>query len=145
MSWMKLFFVFFLYVNLNKNQHLNTNRRKWLVSSRGNIACGRLDESDVQRWIKKMHWSRQWWNFCLVSFKWNKDDYMKETNTFPMSYMIWGPMSFKGPGVMATITSTINAHVYIQILDTFLIPLIENWFLNEVIFQDSNILSKGDY
>ena len=29
---------------------------------------------------------------------------------------------------MAIIISTINAYVYIEILDTFLIPSIENWF-----------------
>ena len=32
------------------------------------------------------------------------------------------------PGEIAVITSTINAHVNIEILDNFLIPSIENWF-----------------
>ena len=46
-------------------------------------------------------------------------------------------MSFKGPGEMAIIISTINALVYIDILDKFLITLIENWFGDdEVIFQN---------
>ena len=40
---------------------------------------------------------------------------------------------------MASITSTINAHVYIEILDNFLIPSIENCFFeDEVNFQDDN-------
>ena len=37
---------------------------------------------------------------------------------------------------MAIITSTINAHVYIEILNNFLILSIENWFCdNEAIFR----------
>lgn len=40
---------------------------------------------------------------------------------------------------MAIITSRINAHAYINILDNFLIPFIENQFGNdEVSFQDNN-------
>lgn len=45
-----------------------------------------------------------------------------------------GYMSSKGQGAMAIITSTINAQVYINNLDTFLIPLIENR-LGEVRFR----------
>lgn len=41
-------------------------------------------------------------------------------------------MPGKGPGE----TSTVNAQVYTEILDTFLIPSIENGFVDEVIFQD---------
>ena len=41
---------------------------------------------------------------------------------------------------MVLITSTINAHVYIEIQDNFLIPFIENWFGDEeVIFQYDNV------
>ena len=40
---------------------------------------------------------------------------------------------------MAIITSTIRAYVYIEILDNFLIPSIENWFGdNEIIFLDDS-------
>ena len=40
---------------------------------------------------------------------------------------------------MAIITSTVNAQVYIEILDTCLIPSIENMFGDDdVIFQDDN-------
>ena len=47
---------------------------------------------------------------------------------------------------MAIITSTINAHVYIEILDNFLISSLENWFgddevIFQDIFQDRNVLS----
>ena len=49
-------------------------------------------------------------------------------------------MSFKGPSEMAIIISTINTHMYINILDNFLIESIENWFGDdEVIFQDDNL------
>ena len=44
---------------------------------------------------------------------------------------------------MVVITSTINAHVYIEILDNFLIPSIENWFGDEFIFQDDNASYHG--
>ena len=39
---------------------------------------------------------------------------------------------------MPVISSTTNAHVNIKILNNFLIQLIENWFGDEVIFQDDN-------
>ena len=53
--------------------------------------------------------------------------------------MIWSCMSLKEPMEIALITSTINAHVYIEILDNFLIPLIENWFGDcKVIFLDDD-------
>ena len=37
---------------------------------------------------------------------------------------------------MAIITSTINEHVYIEILDNFHIPSIENWFDDNEIKND---------
>ena len=44
---------------------------------------------------------------------------------------------------MTIITSAINALVFIEILDNFLIPLIENWSSDddndEVIFPDDNV------
>jgi DDE superfamily endonuclease len=53
--------------------------------------------------------------------------------------MIWGCMSGKSTGEMAVITSSINAQVYIDILDTFLIPSIERMFGDDdIIFQDDN-------
>lgn len=45
-------------------------------------------------------------------------------------------MSGTGPGEMEIITSTANAQVYTEILDTFLFPLVENKFGDdEVIFS----------
>uniref|UniRef100_A0A671MDT3 Uncharacterized protein n=1 Tax=Sinocyclocheilus anshuiensis TaxID=1608454 RepID=A0A671MDT3_9TELE len=55
-------------------------------------------------------------------------DYLKKTTKFPNSFMIWGCMSGKGPGEMAILISTVNAEVYIEILDTILIPSIEKKF-----------------
>ena len=48
-------------------------------------------------------------------------------------------MSFKVSRKEAIIISTINVHVYIEILDNFLFLSIENWFDDdEVIFHDDN-------
>uniref|UniRef100_A0A673J8H7 Uncharacterized protein n=1 Tax=Sinocyclocheilus rhinocerous TaxID=307959 RepID=A0A673J8H7_9TELE len=47
------------------------------------------------------------------------NDCLKKTTKFPNSFMIWGCMSGKGPGEMAILISTVNAQVYIDILDTF--------------------------
>uniref|UniRef100_A0A8C1BRT3 Uncharacterized protein n=1 Tax=Cyprinus carpio TaxID=7962 RepID=A0A8C1BRT3_CYPCA len=70
----------------------------------------------------------------------HKDDHLKKTTKFPNSFIIWGCMSSKGPGEMTILTSTVNGQVYIEILDTFLIPLIEKKFGDDVIFQDDNEL-----
>lgn len=49
-------------------------------------------------------------------------------------------MSGEGPGEFSDISSMVNVHVYIEILKTFLIPLIGSRFGdNEVIFQDDKI------
>uniref|UniRef100_A0A3B1JVG5 Tc1-like transposase DDE domain-containing protein n=1 Tax=Astyanax mexicanus TaxID=7994 RepID=A0A3B1JVG5_ASTMX len=59
------------------------------------------------------------------------------TNTCPLR--LWGCMSGKGTGEMTVVNSSINAQVYIDILDSFLIPSIEQMFGdNEIIFQDVN-------
>uniref|UniRef100_A0A3B3YD15 Uncharacterized protein n=1 Tax=Poecilia mexicana TaxID=48701 RepID=A0A3B3YD15_9TELE len=50
---------------------------------------------------------------------------LKKTTKFPQSLMIWGCMSGKGTGEMTVVNSSINAQVYIDILDSFLIPSIE--------------------
>ena len=69
----------------------------------------------------------------------------KQVN-FPKSFMIWSCMLLKGLMEIALITSTINAHVYIEILDNFLIPLTENWFgdciLSQRIGYESFFLEK---
>ena len=45
---------------------------------------------------------------------------------------------------MEIISSTINAHVYIEIPDNFLIALIENWFGDdEVILKNDNTSRRG--
>lgn len=68
-----------------------------------------------------------------------KDECLKKTAKFPQSFLVWGCMSGKGPGEIAIITSTVNAEVYTQILDGFLIPSVEKMFGNdEFVFQDDN-------
>uniref|UniRef100_A0A3B1J147 Tc1-like transposase DDE domain-containing protein n=1 Tax=Astyanax mexicanus TaxID=7994 RepID=A0A3B1J147_ASTMX len=65
--------------------------------------------------------------------------HLAKTTKFPQSLMIWGCMSGKGTGEMTVVNSSINAQVYIDILDSFLIPSIEQMFGdNEIIFQDDN-------
>ena len=67
------------------------------------------------------------------------NDHLKKISKFHKSFMREDCMSFKGPEEMVTITSTINALMFIKILDTFLVSLIENWFGDdEVIFPDNN-------
>ena len=68
----------------------------------------------------------------------HKEDSQKKTSKFPKLFINWGCRSFKRPGEMAIINSIINAYVYIEILDNFLILSIENWFDDmEVIFQNN--------
>ena len=51
--------------------------------------------------------------------------------------MKWSCMSLKGHGEGEIITSAINAHVYIEILDNSFIPLIKNYFSeDEIIFSE---------
>ena len=52
---------------------------------------------------------------------------MKQEN-FPNPLIILRYMLFKGPWEVAVITSIVNAHVNIDILNNCLIPSIENWF-----------------
>ena len=53
--------------------------------------------------------------------------------------MMWGYMLFKQPRKIVIINSTINVHVNIEILDNLLILSMENWFGDEVSFQDQNV------
>lgn len=98
--------------------------------------CGWLDESDIQWCIGQGDDAGTF--VCCRSNEMHKDDHLKKTTKFPNSFIIWGCMSSKGPGEMTILTSTVNGQVYIEILDTFLIPLIEKKFGDDVIFQDDN-------
>uniref|UniRef100_A0A3B1IEA9 Tc1-like transposase DDE domain-containing protein n=1 Tax=Astyanax mexicanus TaxID=7994 RepID=A0A3B1IEA9_ASTMX len=85
--------------------------------------------------LKNLHWTFVW---CRSSEIY-EEACLKKTTKFPQSLMIWGCMSGKGTGEMTVVNSTINAQVYIDILDSFLIPSIEQMFGdNEIIFQDDN-------
>uniref|UniRef100_A0A3B5RAA9 Uncharacterized protein n=1 Tax=Xiphophorus maculatus TaxID=8083 RepID=A0A3B5RAA9_XIPMA len=59
---------------------------------------------------------------------------INKTTKFPQSLMIWGCMSGKGTGEMTVVNSSINAQVYIDILDSFLIPSIE-----QIISRQDNV------
>ena len=53
-----------------------------------------------------------------------------------------GLMPGKGPGQMSVITFTVNAQAYVELLDTFLNPLVERMFGDvEFILQDDSASS----
>ena len=59
---------------------------------------------------------------------------------FSTSVLIWGCMQSKGRDELAVIKTTVNFRIYIDILDHFLIPSIDNAFGDEdVVFQDDNV------
>lgn len=57
--------------------------------------------------------------------------------------MMWNSISGKGQGRITSITSTVNAKVYTEILDTFLIPWMEKSFLGMIMHHDSIIFARG--
>ena len=62
----------------------------------------------------------------VVEMKYNKMSARIKEVYFPTHLMKWVCMSYKGHEKNAINTSTINVHVYIEILDNLLIPLTEN-------------------
>uniref|UniRef100_A0A3B5QWB7 Tc1-like transposase DDE domain-containing protein n=1 Tax=Xiphophorus maculatus TaxID=8083 RepID=A0A3B5QWB7_XIPMA len=98
---------------------------KVVFSDESRICIGQGDDAGTFVWCRS---SEIYEEACL-----------KKTTKFPQSLMIWGCMSGKGTGEMTVVNSSINAQVYIDILDSFLIPSIEQMFGDdEVIFQDDN-------
>uniref|UniRef100_A0A3B1JCI9 Tc1-like transposase DDE domain-containing protein n=1 Tax=Astyanax mexicanus TaxID=7994 RepID=A0A3B1JCI9_ASTMX len=98
---------------------------KVIFSDESRICIGQGDDAGTFVWCRS---SEIYEEACL-----------KKTTKFPQSLMIWGCMSGKGTGEMTVVNSSINAQVYIDILDSFLIPSIEQMFGdNEIIFQDDN-------
>lgn len=67
---------------------------------------------------------------------------MKKFCKIPKSFRKWSCMSIKTPGEMAIVTSAVNAHIYIENLDNYLIPSIEHMFGNGEVFQDDNATLK---
>uniref|UniRef100_A0AAR2LDW7 Tc1-like transposase DDE domain-containing protein n=1 Tax=Pygocentrus nattereri TaxID=42514 RepID=A0AAR2LDW7_PYGNA len=61
---------------------------------------------------------------------------VKRSVKFPQSVMVWGCMSARGVGKLCFLKKTVNAAVYQDILETFLIPTVEEQFGEEdFIFQ----------
>ena len=53
--------------------------------------------------------------------------------------MMWGCFSGKGLGPLVKVDGKMNRHDYIQILDSYLLPLIDNDFNGQgYLFQDDN-------
>ncbi|KAI4884765.1 hypothetical protein NFI96_025159 [Prochilodus magdalenae] len=61
---------------------------------------------------------------------------VKRSVKFPQSVMVWGCMSARGVGKLCFLKKTVNAAVYQNVLETFLIPTVEEQFGEEdFIFQ----------
>ncbi|KAI4895463.1 hypothetical protein NFI96_023966 [Prochilodus magdalenae] len=61
---------------------------------------------------------------------------VKRSVKFPQSVMVWGCMSARGVGKLCFLKKTVNAAVYQDVLETFLIPTVEEQFGKEdFIFQ----------
>uniref|UniRef100_A0A3B1JDA5 Tc1-like transposase DDE domain-containing protein n=1 Tax=Astyanax mexicanus TaxID=7994 RepID=A0A3B1JDA5_ASTMX len=99
---------------------------KVIFSDESRICIGQGDDAGTFVWCRS---SEIYEEACL-----------KKTTKFPQSLMIWGCMSGKGTGEMTVVNFSINAQVYIDILDSFLIPSIETdvWRIIGIIFQDDN-------
>uniref|UniRef100_A0AAR2K6C9 Transposase Tc1-like domain-containing protein n=1 Tax=Pygocentrus nattereri TaxID=42514 RepID=A0AAR2K6C9_PYGNA len=98
---------------------------KVIFSDESRICIGQGDDAETFVWCR--------------SSEIYEEDCLKKATKFPQSLMIWGCMSGKGTGEMTVVNSSINAQVYIDILDSFLIPSIEQMFGDdEIIFQDDN-------
>lgn len=53
---------------------------------------------------------------------------VKRSVKFPQSVMVWGCMSARGVGKLCFLKKTVNAAVYQDVLETFLIPTVEEQF-----------------
>ena len=82
---------------------------------------------------EKKNWTVAQWKFC-ISFGnqgprvWRKSgeaqnpSCLKSSVKFPQSVMIWGAMSSAGVGPLCFIKSRVNAAVYQEILEHFMLP-----------------------
>lgn len=68
------------------------------------------------------------------------EDCIAVRNKFPLSFMVWGCISYYGCGDLAFITGSMNADSYISIITNYLEPSIERLFPVSVqpIFQDDS-------
>ena len=79
-------------------------------------------------------------------FVWRKtsekfnEDCLNFKKKYPESYMVWSCMTAQGVGKLCILYVTINSEIYMQVLEEFLIPSIESWFLdsNDFHFQQDN-------
>uniref|UniRef100_A0AAR2JEB8 Transposase Tc1-like domain-containing protein n=1 Tax=Pygocentrus nattereri TaxID=42514 RepID=A0AAR2JEB8_PYGNA len=73
------------------------------------------------------------WRRCGETYN---HECVKRSVKFPQSVMVWGCMSARGVGKLCFLKKTVNAAVYQDILETFLIPTVEEQFGEEdFIFQ----------
>ncbi|KAL0199227.1 hypothetical protein M9458_007767, partial [Cirrhinus mrigala] len=65
-----------------------------------------------------------------------KSSCLKSSVKFPQSVMVWGAMSSAGVGPLSFIKSTVNAAVYQEILEHFMLPAADKLFGDDdFIFQ----------
>ena len=73
---------------------------------------------------------------CRKKGEWNTDGCLKRNVKFPQSVMVWGAMSSAGVSELCFLKSSVNAAVYQDILEYFMVPAADQLFGdNEFIFQ----------
>ncbi len=81
--------------------------------------------------VEKNNWTVAQWSKVLFSdestylcltHKAQNSCYLKSSVTFSQSVMIWAAMSFAGFGTLCFLKSTVNAAIYQEILEHFMLP-----------------------
>lgn len=69
-----------------------------------------------------------------------KEDCLKTKAKYQPSFMVWSCMTSQGVGKLCIVLQTINSEVYVNILEHYLIPSIEEAFgdSSDFLFQDDN-------
>lgn len=95
---------------------------------------------DVEQWSKILFSDES--RFCISfgnqgnrvwrrSGEQNRPSCVKQSVKFPQSVMVWASMSSAGVGPICFLRSTVNAAVYQEVLEHFLIPSVEKLYGNE--------------
>ena len=71
-----------------------------------------------------------------MEHEWNTDGCLKRNVKFPQSVMVWGAMSSAGVSDLCFLKSSVNATVYQDILEYFMVPAADQLFGdNEFIYS----------
>ena len=63
-----------------------------------------------------------------MEHEWNTDGCLKQNVKFPQSVMVWGAMSSAGVSDLCFLKSSVNAAVYQDILEYFMVPAADQLF-----------------